>query len=46
MNRVRNLLTRYHPRFAHADYSIVERWIAEGADLDRDMLPVSREWTA
>ena len=45
MNRVVELLTAYHPRFARADCRQVERWMADGCDLERDVLPVVREWT-
>lgn len=44
MNRVVELLTRYNPRIT--DFSPVQRWIDEGCDLEKDILPVLREWTA
>jgi hypothetical protein len=43
---LRSLLTSYNPRFAKADYGIVVRWQADGADMERDILPVIRNWTA
>lgn len=43
---VAELLTRYNPRFATANYAPVKRWLAEGCDLDLDILPTIRAWTA
>jgi hypothetical protein len=40
------LLTAYHPQFAHANYAPVRQWIEDGADMERDILPVLRDWTA
>lgn len=37
------LLATY-PRLSQADLSPVRRWIEEGADLERDILPVIRYW--
>ena len=45
MTPVAELLTAYRPHFAKADYRLVDQWIAEGRDLERDVLPVIREWT-
>jgi hypothetical protein len=39
-------LTSYSPSFQNADYSQVQRWLDAGCDLEQDILPVIREWTA
>lgn len=39
------ILVAYRPHFADADYSPVCYWLDQGCDLERDILPVIREWT-
>lgn len=46
LNTIRSLLTAYSQKFARADYSPVFAWLAEGADLERDVMPVMKAWTA
>src|SRR4051812_18324720 len=40
------LLARYSPNFAGADFGLVRKWMAEGADMEKDILPVLRHWTS
>lgn len=43
---ISSLLTRYRASFAQANYAPVRQWLADGADMDRDILPVLLHWTA
>ncbi len=40
------ILTAYRPHFPDADFSPARRWLDQGCDLERDILPVIREWAA
>lgn len=33
------ILTRYRPSFAHADWSRVRMWQEQGCDMERDIIP-------
>lgn len=43
---VAEILTRYNPSFAQANYAPVKKWIADGADLHLDIIPTIRTWIA
>jgi hypothetical protein len=40
-----DLLTRYRASFDKTAEQFLRRWMAEGADLERDIMPVLRHWT-
>lgn len=45
MQPIIEALTAYRPHFATADYSPAAQWIAEGCDIERDILPTIEHWT-
>lgn len=40
------LLLDYDPKFAYTDFSPIRMWLAEGADMDKDIIPAMNECMA